>query len=102
MEIVGVDPRDVEWEDDSPAYRVYFWRQQTLPDGAWESDEYRISGADILEVLAWASRKSRGQSFQVFVEHRDNRGVLGSIRLHGKDPVPYTESKFEVTLPPSG
>ena len=91
MEIVGVDPRDVEWEDDSPAYRVYFWRQQTLPDGA-----------DILEVLAWASRKSRGQSFQVFVEHRDNRGVLGSIRLHGKDPVPYTESKFEVTLPPSG
>lgn len=35
----GVDPRDVSWEVEDPAYRVYFYGP------AGHADEWRVTGA---------------------------------------------------------
>ena len=88
-----VDPRDIEWEVDQPAYRVYFWHQPAAPPGVaqelvmFHSDEYRLSDVvDVGEVLAWARGKARAdQTFTLYVEHR-NGDRLGLIQLMGTDP----------------
>jgi hypothetical protein len=89
----GVDPRDIEWEVDQPAYRVYFWHQPAAPPGVarelvmFHSDEYRLSDVvDVGEVLAWARDRGRAdQTFTLYVEHRDG-DRLGLIQLMGTDP----------------
>jgi hypothetical protein len=85
------DPRDVEWELDRPAYRVHFWSQPGVPAGisdrslGWTAAEFKITDADVHEVLAWASETAAGREFGVFVvvDHDDERGL---IRLAGADP----------------
>jgi hypothetical protein len=89
----GVDPRDIQWESDRPAYRVYFWHQPPAPSGipqehmGYHCDERRILGAtDVHEVIAWALRTARpDQTFTLYVEHLQN-GRPGLIRLGGVDP----------------
>ena len=86
MRAEPIDPRDIRWERDEVAYRVYFWR------GAGTSDEWRVTEADVSEVLAWARENAQGRRITMWVEHTDN-GELGMIRLEGWEP---TRSK----LPP--
>ena len=78
MHAMPVDPRDQNWESDSPAYRVYFWQDMA-------SDEWELSEADIDEVLAWADAHADGRTMTVWVVHRDSEGV-GLIRLAGIEP----------------
>ena len=93
MIVERVDPRDIEWEVDQPAYRVYFWHQPSVPHGVahelvmFHSDEYRLSDVvDVGEVLAWARGKARAdQTFTLYIEHR-NGDRLGLIQLMGTDP----------------
>ena len=93
-----MDPRDTQWEDDAPAYRVYLWHRPPPPDGVriedamWHCDEHRLTGAeDVAEVIAWAQATARpDQSFTVHVEHRDGDRP-GLIRLMGVDPTAADE-----------
>lgn len=93
MIVDGVDPPEACWEDDTPAYRVYFWHQPPAPPGVrqeqvmYSSDEYRLQGAvDVQEVLAWVSARARpDQTFTLYAEHQDEDGV-GLLRLSGVDP----------------
>jgi hypothetical protein len=82
-----VDPRDIRWEVDHPSYRVYFWHQPS-PDPAdsmWHSDEWEIGGADVDQVLTWASDHAAGRRYVIYVRV-DDRDGLGLVRLLGTDP----------------
>lgn len=83
MEVQPVDPRDVEWDIDRPAYRVYFF---DTTDGGFVSDEYEITAAsDVDQVLAWARSEARGRPFVAYVMYQGGES-LGAIRLAGADP----------------
>jgi hypothetical protein len=100
LRVRSVDPRDIAWEVDTPAYRVYFW---SLPLGpppsgegrrAWSSDEYEVEDADVSAVLEWANfEASPGRTFTLYaVVHRN--GTIGLVRLAGVDP---TKSSISLT-----
>ena len=101
----GVDPRDTEWENPDPAYRVYFWHQPAPPPGIaaeaimWHCDEHRLTGAaDVHEVIAWAEQRlPAGANYVLYVEQSD-RGLPGLIRLAGTDP---TEGEPSQLVPSS-
>lgn len=80
MNVQGIDPRDTEWEVDSPAYRVYLFT-----DDGGHSDEYQLTDADVSEVLSWAKERAGDRQHVVYVVH-DDAGSLGLIRLSGADP----------------
>jgi hypothetical protein len=63
----------------SPRIAVYFWQGTS-------SEEWRLSRADITEVLAWARENAQGRRITIWVEAVDN-GELGLIRLEGWEPV---------------
>jgi hypothetical protein len=84
-----VDPRDERWEDSRPAYRVYFWDrlEPERADSMWRSDEWRLTGADVDQVLEWAHATAAGRQFVVYVEvTRGSVDGLGLVRLLGTDP----------------
>lgn len=83
MKAVQIDPRDTTWEADFPAFRVYFWRGSM--ESIWASDEWRITEADVSEVLDWAASNADGRYLTIWVEAED-RGQLGMIRLQGWEP----------------
>jgi hypothetical protein len=83
MQAVPADPRDTSWETDSPAYRVTFWT--TAPGSGWSSSEWRVTDADVPEVLAWAAAEAGDRYMTVAVE-ADRDGRLGLIRLLGWEP----------------
>jgi hypothetical protein len=77
VRVEPVDPRDARWERHDVAYRVYFWQGTS-------SDEWRLTEADVTEVLMWAREKARGRHLNLWLEHEEN-GELGLIRLAGWD-----------------
>lgn len=92
MRIRSIDPRDAQWEDDSPSYRVYFWYrvqgQADQPQSAnsYRSTEFEIQDADIEEVLAWAENEvEEAGTYTVHAVARDG-DVIGLLRLQGRDP----------------
>jgi hypothetical protein len=92
MRAMPVDPRDQQWENDRPAYRVYFWQSTGSGAGSgWQSDEWELTETDVDEVLAWGGRRAGGRTMSVWVVHRDARGV-GLIRLAGIDPTADREA----------
>ena len=86
MEATLIDPRDVSWEVDSPAYRVYFWGRPS-PTWAWQCEEWRLTAAhDVHEVLAWADGRAGDRTFTVQAEVDVSGEGRGMIRLAGTDP----------------
>jgi hypothetical protein len=90
VECAIVDPRDIQWEEDVPTYRVYFWAggaggsaHEATP--ALSSEEWRLTGAtDVEEVLAWATGPTgRGRVFQLYVEAAAAHARPGLLRLAG-------------------
>jgi hypothetical protein len=77
MDAQPVSPQDTEWEIDHPAYRVYFH------DAHHTSYEYRLTGADVDEVLAWAEANAAGRTYVAYVEVSASKGL---VRLLGQDP----------------
>ncbi|MBO0881847.1 MAG: hypothetical protein J2P17_16205, partial [Mycobacterium sp.] len=59
--IAPVDPRDIEWEDTHPVFRVYFW------DAKRVSDEYQITGARIIDVLEWTTKHADGRGSEIWL-----------------------------------
>jgi hypothetical protein len=69
MHAMPVDPRISRWEVDQPTYQVYFWQPSSnVPDAMWTSDEWRLTEADVHEVLAWTQDQARGRRITVWVE----------------------------------
>ena len=88
MDVRPVDPRDIEWGEDSPAYRVYFWRRGP---GGYEAEEFLLAGVkDVHEVLRWSETNAEGREATVYavVQVAGQRGV---IRLAGTDPTAAPE-----------
>lgn len=62
MNVRGIDPRDIEREENA-VYRVYFWSA-----GRTMSDEYQLTeAADVREVLRWADANAGGREVEVLV-----------------------------------
>jgi len=72
-----VDPRDIRWEVDHPAYLVHFWQKGM-------TDEWELDGADVDEVLRWAADNAGGRHYAVYASVSDDDG-RGLIRLLGSD-----------------
>ena len=53
--VKGVDPRDIDWEDSAPVFRVHFRDPQR--QGA--TTEFELTEGDVFEVLAWARTMGR-------------------------------------------
>ena len=86
MQARPVDPRDTRWEVDAPAYRVYFWQQSPGSAGpGWASEEWEITGADVGEILGWASQDTQHRQYTLYACCTCN-GERGLIRLLGHDP----------------
>jgi hypothetical protein len=89
MQAQPVDPRDNRWEVSRPSYRVYFW-ERLEPErvgSGWSSNEWRLEGADVDEVLAWAHARAAGRPFVAYVEvPLSQPDGLGLVRLLGTDP----------------
>lgn len=61
LNVAPVDPRDIEWEDTHPIFRVYFW------DARRVSDEYEIIGAHITDVLKWTTKNAAGRGWEIWL-----------------------------------
>jgi hypothetical protein len=93
MRVESIDPRDTQWEDDTPVYRAHLWSHALappdIPSGmvGWHSDAYEIRDAqDVHEVIAWAQRPEHGgRAFTLYVSIERN-GQPGLVRLAGVDP----------------
>lgn len=93
MQVTPVDPRDMRWEQTPRAYRVDFWRRLAPPPDVaadamgWASDEYELTGADVAEVLSWASaRCGPDRIFTLYAVLEDDRGGPGLVPLLGEEP----------------
>jgi hypothetical protein len=92
MKSARVDPRDVWFEVDPAAFRVYFWNPPTSSRAGWLSDEWRLDETrDVAEVLAWANETSSGRLFVLYAEQLE-KGHVTLVRLAGEDPVPTKSS----------
>jgi hypothetical protein len=78
--VKGIDPRETNWEEYYPVYRVYF------SDGDGATDEWQLTGADSVHaVLAWAEANAVGREFVAYLEVRPAQGI-GLVRLVGRAP----------------
>ena len=88
MDIRLVDPRDIEYDDLRPHYRVAVWRKlyPDLPDPGYVQDLYDLSDCDVHEVLELTKRPEHADADSIVVEVllRDTR--LGAARLLGIEP----------------
>ncbi|MBY8886370.1 hypothetical protein K7472_16060 [Streptomyces sp. PTM05] len=80
-----VDPRDVEWEQDEPRYRVYFWDRERVT-----SHEFAVTDAGVDEALAWARQRAgaEGWAYTFYVEVAPPHGP-GLVRLEGVAGDPF-------------
>lgn len=84
MIVRRVDPRDMDWEEDSPTYRVYFW---TPAGDSYTADEYEIEKADSVEqVLQWITEQRGTGAERQFVLYAVSPNGPGLVRLAGQDP----------------
>lgn len=57
LQIVQVDERDNNWENNDPRFRVYLHGSGETTTHGW-TDTYDITGADVLQVIDWAQRQA--------------------------------------------
>jgi hypothetical protein len=57
VQIVGVDERDNNWENNHPRFRVYLHGSGQSSTYGW-TDTYDVTGADVLQVIDWAQRQA--------------------------------------------
>jgi hypothetical protein len=88
MEVRRVDPRDAEWEEDFPAYRVYFFTDPGPGLHGWASDEFEIvKASDVRSVIEWAENEAAGRTYIVYALVAAPRPTsTGLLTLLGHDP----------------
>lgn len=81
MQTTPVDPRDIGYEVDPLAYRVYFHDA----DGA--ADEWRLTEtASVNECIAWAERHAGNRTYVLYVELPKSGSERFLVPLDGHDP----------------
>lgn len=71
VQIVAVDERDNNWEHHRPRFRVYVLDSGELSTSG-ATATYDVVGADVLQVIDWAQRKTTGrQTFAVALVYDD-------------------------------
>jgi hypothetical protein len=88
MEVRRIDPRDTEWEQDFPTYRVHFFADPGFGLHGWTSDEFELQQArDVKAVIEWAEKEAGGRTYIIYAlvaaPHPTSSGLL---RLLGHDP----------------
>ena len=88
MEVRRVDPRDTEWEEVFPAYRVNFFTDPAPGVQGWTSHEFEIREApDVRSLIEWAHNEAAGRTYIVYAlvpaPHPPSSGLL---TLLGHDP----------------
>jgi hypothetical protein len=88
MEVRRVDPRDTEWEEDYPTYRVYFFTDPGPGRHGWTSDEFELQQApDVGSVVEWAEKEAGGRTYIVYaVVPTPRPSGSGLLTLSGHDP----------------
>jgi len=87
MEVRRIDPRDTEWEEDFPTYRVYFFTDPGPGPRGWTSDEYQISQApDVRTVIEWADEQAAGRTYILYALVHGRLANSGLLTLMGHDP----------------
>lgn len=93
VEVRPLDPRDVQWEEEAPVFRLTFWRRQHGPSGlppehlGYEARELEISGAEVGEVLSWARDQAQvDETWTLYVLLTCPDLGLGQVLLSGADP----------------
>ncbi|QGN32620.1 hypothetical protein [Microlunatus sp. Gsoil 973] len=81
LHVTPADPRDIEWEDSHPVFRVYFWDAQRV------SDEYEITGANLTDLLEWTTANAAGRGWQIWLRLIEN-GRTGAVKLQECDMPP--------------
>jgi hypothetical protein len=83
-----VDERDSSWEDSDPRFRVYLFEKA---QGFYATRTYDITGADVLEAIAWAQQKLRGEEGSIAValvgSHHFGKPGRGLVWVLGGDLV---------------
>ncbi|WP_405747224.1 hypothetical protein OG422_29180 [Streptomyces sp. NBC_01525] len=85
MERRSVDPRDISWEQENPAYRVYFWDKESVT-----SHEFEVTDSTIDEVLSWTRSRAteEGWEYTLYVKVSDPEGD-GLVRIDGLTGDPF-------------
>lgn len=78
MEVVGIDERDSGWEDHSPCFRVYLFDNEGHDESSWSTETYDITGADVFEVVEWASEHAGDGAYAVALVHDETNPPPGS------------------------
>ena len=76
MNVVEVDEREGSWEDSDPRFRVYLFEKA---HGSYTTRTCDITGADVLEAIAWAQQSVCGEGGLIAV------ALVGS-RHHSGEP----------------
>ena len=100
MEVRRVDPRDAEWEEDVPAYRVYFFTDPGPGLHGWASDEFEIvKASDVRSVIEWAENEAAGRTYIVYALVAAPRPTsTGLLTLLGHDPNRRTDPRRPIEL----
>lgn len=93
VDVRAIDPRDISWEEDTPVFRVTFWRRQLPPTGirprdmGYEARELEVSNAEVDEVITWAESEAQAdETWMLHVTMRCPDLGLGQVLLAGVDP----------------
>jgi hypothetical protein len=95
VEVRRVDPRDTEWEEDYPTYRVYFFTDPGPGLHGWTSDEFELRRApDVGSVIEWAEKEAGGRTYIVYaVVPTPRPASSGLLTLSGHDPNRSTDPR---------
>jgi hypothetical protein len=82
LRVSAVDPRDIEWEEGHPTFRIYFWSAEG------SSDEYELSGASVTQALECAVGNATGRTWDLWVRVDDGRrGLIWLQRGSGPETI---------------
>lgn len=85
MHVEPVDERTSEWEDHRPRFRVYLF-EPTDAVRSFRTSTYDVTGAEALEVLAWAEDQAGDEGlYAVALVGQNARGEQGLTWLQGID-----------------
>lgn len=95
MHAEPVDPRDETISIEQPRYRVCFWQPLRIPPDpgvsapfAFQSEEWDVHDANMLETLNWAFSKAAGRIYTIDVVVRFRDEVI-LVRLLGRTPTAH-------------
>jgi hypothetical protein len=97
--------KPVTIDPDNPVYQVTFWERLAQPgelpeaERGFEASSWKVSEADVTEVLAWArERAGSRQTYVVEVAATAEDGCSELLRLYGQDPTifPFDGEPFRL------